>query len=510
LGSDEKFMLQKIKNLHPKLDKYYIYLILALGLFLRLRNILNRDFWYDEAFTGVTVKANFWEMIRITINDVHPPLYYMLLKPFAYFFNYSVFGIRFFSVIFGVLGIWAIYLFAKELFNKKTALWASLIAAISPFAIQYSQEGRMYSMLSFFVVMAAYFLIRGFKTDRYRCYIYFGIFMGLSWLTHYMGVIFSALFYLIYIFWNFSETKQKITVSECFKKLLPSRYIIFGYLAALAIFAFWIKIFIGHLRYSGLNNMQWVRPASFSDIFTNAQIFIFGSPLGDLSAGMPSPNGIHGISSSSVLVGVILFLGLIIYYLLKKERAKIIYLLSFSFGFMFLIYLISLLGNDYFVSRYLIASAYFVFILIGVWLGSVSGKLSASALIIYILLLLNINHINYFKGYGELAKNLGKYENNDFYVLNSYDYVIAKYYIGESHLILYNIDWLQYNPSYWAAIGPKLKRIESYNDLKNNPNALILANIQKDKEKRNDKTFDPAGLPLVAKYENITLYKPSN
>ena len=499
------------KKMHLKFNKYYIYLILLLGAFLRFRNILNRDFWYDEAFTGVTVKANFWEMIRITINDVHPPLYYMLLKPFAYFFNYSVFGIRFFSVIFGILGIWAIYLFTKELFGKKAALFASLITAISPFAIQYSQEGRMYSLLSFFILISAYFLIKALKSDgKHRYYILWGIFMGFAWLTHYMGLIFSVIFYLIYIIWNFFEASERITVKLFFKKLLPSRNIIFGYGSEMIVFVFWIKIFIDHLRYSGLNNMQWVRPASFSDIFTNAQIFIFGSPLGDLSAGMPSPNGIHGISSSSILIGVILFLGFAISYLLKKEKEKTTYLLAFSFGFMFLIYLVSLLGNDYFVSRYLIASSYFIFILLGAWLGSVSWKLSVPALIIYILLLLNINHINYSKGYGELSKNLDKYSSNDFYVLNSYDYVIAKYYVGEKHLILYNIDWPQFNPSYWAAIGPTLRRTESYNDLKNNPNALILANIQKDKEKRNDKTFDPTGLPLVAKYENITLYKPSN
>jgi len=131
-------------------------------------------------------------------------------------------------------------------------------------------------------------------------------------------------------------------------------------------------------------------------------------------------------------------------------------------------------------------------------------------LLFYVLLIMNINHINYSKGYGELAKDAEKYKNNDFYVLNSYDYVIAKYYFGKDHLILYNIDLPQFNPSYWAAIGPTLRRTESYNDLKNNPNALILANIQKDKEKRNDKTFDPTGLPLVAKYENLTLYKPNN
>lgn len=504
-------MFQKIENLHLKLEKYYIYLILLVGLVLRFRNILNRDFWYDEAFTGITVKANFWEMIRITINDVHPPLYYMLLKPFAYFFSYSVFGIRSFSVIFGILGIWAVYLFTKELFSKKVAWFTSLITAVSPFAIQYSQEGRMYSLLSFFILMAAYFLIKALKSDsEYKYYILWGFFIGLSFLTHYMGVIFSVLYYVIYICYNFRQKKEGKRWMIIVKNILPNKMIILGYFSSLVVFSFWIKTFIGHLLYSGLNNMQWVRPASFSDIFTNVQIFIFGSLLGDLSAGMPAPNGIHNISSSSIFVGVALLLGFVIPYLLRKERIKISFILIFSFGFMFLIYLLSLLGNDYFVSRYLIAAAYFIFILLGVWLSNINWKLSTLALVVYVLLISNINHINYSKGYGELAKNMDKYSNNNFYVLNSYDYVIAKYYVGEKNLILYNIDWPQYNPSYWAAIGPTLKRTESYNDLKNNPNALILANIQKDKEKRNDKIFDPTGLPLVEKYENLTLYKPSN
>ena len=504
-------MINKIKNIHFKFQKYYIFLILILGAVLRLRNILNRDFWYDEAFTGITVKSNFWDMIRITINDVHPPLYYMLLKPFAYFFDYSVFGIRFFSVIFGILGIWAIYLFTRELFNKKAALFASFVVAVSPFAIQYSQEGRMYAMLSFLIVMAAYFFVKALRSQNsYRYYILWGVFMGFSFLTHYMGVIFAVMYYFMYVAHNFfSERKGISGWKTFFKNILPDGKIIVGYVSSIMVFAFWIKTFINHLLYSGLNNMQWVRPASFSDILTNAQIFIFGSPLGDLSAGMPSPNGIHGISPSSILIGISLFFGFIVPFLLKKEK-KIIYILLSSFGFMLLVYLISLLGDDYFVSRYLIISAYFIFVLLGVWLANINLKFTFFTLIVYVILLFNINHINYSKGYGELAGNLDKYKNNDFYVLNSYDYVIAKYYLGENHLILYNIDWPQYNPSYWAAIGPTLRRTESYNDLKNNPNAIILANIQKDKDKRNDKTFDPTGLPLVAKYENITLYKPSN
>ncbi len=476
---------------------------------MRLHNILNRDFWYDEAFTGVTVKSNFWEMIRITINDVHPPLYYIVLKVFSSFFGYSVLSIRFFSVIFGILGIWAIYLFSKELFGKKPAIFASLIAAISPFAIQYSQEGRMYSMFSFFIMMAGYFLMRGLKLKNYKYFIIFGVFVGLSCLTHYMGVIFGFLYYVIYTVHNFNLNKAT-SWKKIIKNIIPDKNIAIGYACAFAVFSFWTKTFINHLLYSGLNNMQWVRPASFSDIITNVQIFIFGSPLGDLSAGMPAPNAIRNISSSSILIGTAFLLGIIIPYLLKKEKWKIVPILIFSFGFMVIIYLLSLLGQDYFVSRYLISAAFFLFVLLGVWLASINWKWAVFFLAGYVFLLFNVNTLNYSKGYGELQKNLDKYRDNNFYVLNSYDYVIAKYYVGEKNLILYNIDWPQYNPSYWAAIGPTLRRTESYNDLKNDPKAIILANIQKDKEKRNDKTFDPVGLPLVAKYDNITLYKPSN
>lgn len=502
-------MFKKIKNLHLESEKYYIYLILLLGFVLRLRNILNRDFWYDEAFTGIAVKENFWEMIQITINDVHPPLYYILLKIFSYFGDYSVFSIRFFSVILGILGIWSVYLFTKELFNKKAALFAGLITAISPFAIQYSQEGRMYAMLSFFSLVGTYFFFRGLRTQNKKYFIFWGIFLGLSALTHYMGFIYSLIFYLVFVAYNFfHQNSGKLSVKKILSNFFPSKGLMIGALSSIIVFSFWIKTFISHLMYSGLNNMHWVRPASFSDIFTNVQIFIFGSPLGELSAGMPNPNTINHISNSSILVGTVLFFGFLIPYLFKKEKEKISYILIMSFGFMLLIYIISLLGDDYFVSRYLIVAAYFIFILLGVFLEKINWKISIFFIAFYVLLLLNIVPLNYDNGYGELKKDLAKYKNNHFYVLNSFDYVIAKYYVGSDNLTLYNIDWPQYNPSYWAAIGNSLKRIESYDDLRNDPKALILANIQKPSDKRNDKTFDPASLPLVAKYDNITLYKP--
>lgn len=153
--------------------------------------ITERDFWYDEAFTGIAIKESFSKMMGIIIQDVHPPLYYIFVKSFSFFFKYSLFGIRLYSAIFGLLGVWAVYLLAKEIFNKKAALFAGFLTAISPFAIQYSQEARMYAMFGLLISVATLFFIKGLKNDKIKDYIFWGIFLGLACLTHYIGIMFA-------------------------------------------------------------------------------------------------------------------------------------------------------------------------------------------------------------------------------------------------------------------------------------------------------------------------------
>ena len=68
-------MLQKckgeLKKIHAQYQRHYIWLILAVAVFNRFTGLVRRDFWYDEAFTGVAVKEDFRNMIRMIINDVH-------------------------------------------------------------------------------------------------------------------------------------------------------------------------------------------------------------------------------------------------------------------------------------------------------------------------------------------------------------------------------------------------------------------------------------------------------
>jgi uncharacterized membrane protein len=495
------------------INQYLIYLILLPAAALRLFQLDRRDFWYDEAFSGIAVKESWSGMMQMIKTDVHPPLYYLTLKFFALFFDYSVHGIRLYSVIFGLLCVWAVYLFSKELFGKKAALFASFIAATSPFAIQYSMEGRMYSMFSFFVIMAAYFLIRALREDkRYVYHLLFGLFLGLSALTHYMGIFFAPIFYLVYVINKFrAPGKTAVTgkqIWQTLKSILPDKNIFLGYVVALIVFAPWIPNFVSHIvKNSTSNSLDWIRPANIGDIPVNIQMFIFGTPLGEMSSGMPGSNEFYGIADISMWILLTIFLTAVIYYLLRNSNKskEIGIILTLSVGFMALIWFLGFFGKYYFVARYLLAAGYFVFVLLGYWLSRIRLSYSGMTIAFYLVLLLSTIPLGYSEGWNVFAKDLSQYKKNDFYILNSFDYVIAKYYLGADRLTLYNVDWPPYNPDYWAAIGKSLKRTENFEDLRNDKNALIISNTQLGGQ--DNRNFNPIGLTLVAQYKNILIYK---
>lgn len=504
-------MKKNFKKIKEKIDRFGIWIILFIASALRFTGLVKRDLWYDEAFTGVAVKENFSDMITMIINDVHPPLYYILLKGFSSFFNYSVFGVRLFSAIFGVASVIATYLLAKELFGKRTAIYASIIATISPLAIQYSQEARMYAMLVFLILMASFYFVKALKTKKYTYFAIWGILTGFSMLTHYMGIIFATLYLPAFVIWNLHDhdikgENIKEKTKDFFLKIVPSKELLFGYLTVFVVFLPWLKMFLHHISIKG-NNLGWVVPAKLGDFAEMIQMFLFGTPLGEWSSGMPNPNELKGIGNISIQVIIAMLLAIGINYLgRKKDKLKLSFILNFSLGFLFMIYFLSATMSDqqYYVARYLLPGAYFLFIFIGLWLSQLRWQVVVAVFACYLYLISLIVPLPNSKGYNEMILHLDKYKNNDFYILNSFDYVIAKYYLGDDKLTLFNYDWPQYNPDYWAAIGKSLKRTENFEELRNDPRALIISNKPLN---RTNQYFSVDGLVLVDKYENILVYK---
>jgi 4-amino-4-deoxy-L-arabinose transferase-like glycosyltransferase len=134
--------------------------IILLGLALRLLRVDDYSMWVDEVYTVEYSRLPWVEVLGLNgAYDNHPPLYYAVVKAFALVFPETV-AARAFSVLTGTATIVVMYLITKMLVNRPAALLSSLILAISPLHIWYSQDGRMYAPTAFMVCLSYYLLLR--------------------------------------------------------------------------------------------------------------------------------------------------------------------------------------------------------------------------------------------------------------------------------------------------------------------------------------------------------------
>ncbi|MDT4966683.1 MAG: mannosyltransferase [Acidobacteriota bacterium] len=137
-----------------------ILLILALGAVLRVYKLGSESIWLDEAFTIQITHGSLSSIVEETSKDVHPPLYYFVFHYWLELFGDSEFASRLLSVLLGVLAILAMYKLAALMFDRTMGLFAALLLALSPFHIEFSQEARMYTMLTLLTLLSMYFLTR--------------------------------------------------------------------------------------------------------------------------------------------------------------------------------------------------------------------------------------------------------------------------------------------------------------------------------------------------------------
>lgn len=142
-------------------------LIVLLGLAMRLYKLDAQSAWVDETTSIVFSAMEPAELWKAFVSGAaHPPLHGYVLHAWFRVFGQSVIGARLPSAIFGALAIPMIFLLARYLFDRRTALIAAFLLAISHIALIYSQEARAYAMALFLVTSAAYLFLRAFREGR--------------------------------------------------------------------------------------------------------------------------------------------------------------------------------------------------------------------------------------------------------------------------------------------------------------------------------------------------------
>ncbi|HEX2974187.1 MAG TPA: glycosyltransferase family 39 protein, partial [Tepidisphaeraceae bacterium] len=158
----------------------------VLAMVLRFMAISYHSFWYDEAVTAELIQASYADLYRGTARDNgNPPFYWLLAKGWASFFGDSETAMRTLPAFCGILTVPLIALLGRRLISSAAGLLAAVLLAISPLAIELSNEARAYALQELLTVASTLLLLRWLDHRRALDWVLYAISIFLACFTHY-------------------------------------------------------------------------------------------------------------------------------------------------------------------------------------------------------------------------------------------------------------------------------------------------------------------------------------
>lgn len=214
---------------------------------------LKTNVWADEAYTFAMVRHSFADIWRITAADVHPPLYYFLVKIFTFPFGYSQYSVRLFSgicyLLIPVIGGWQL----TRLFDRKTGLLFMLLYMLFPFPLAYATEARMYSSASLAIFLCALFAYRAYSGGKVGDWIGFTAAGLCAAYQHYFALVAAGVIYGVLL----------VCILVKKRPLIKPWLIVSG--VTIVLYLPWLKCFIEQLAFK-VNNEYWIAPITLESL----------------------------------------------------------------------------------------------------------------------------------------------------------------------------------------------------------------------------------------------------
>ena len=185
--------------------------IIVLGIIFVGFTIFHENIWFDEVYSVGMARHSFIDIWKIGGNDVHPVLYYWLLRIVDLITGSSIIAYRIFSalgvVILGILG----YTHIRKDFGEKTGIIFSFLSYFLPAMPDFANQIRMYSWAILSVTILAIYGYRIVKQSSMKNWIIFELASIFSIFIHYYGLMAAGIInicLLIYLIKN--KKKQDI------------------------------------------------------------------------------------------------------------------------------------------------------------------------------------------------------------------------------------------------------------------------------------------------------------
>ena len=238
--------------------------VLVITAGIAFRFLTRSELWLDEALSVNVAHLPLSELPETLRHDGSPPLYYVLLHFWTRVFGEGNVAVRALGGVASVATLPLMWFAGRRLGGRRTAWAATLLLAVSPFAIAFASQTRMYSLVTLLSVAGFLFLHRFLDRPRWRDAVGIACVTGLLALTHYWA------FYLIGAVLLALGIRFVLTRGEVRRTALLA-------MVAMAsggmLFLPWLRSFVYQLRYTGT---PWARPARFDAVFNAVSDFSGG------------------------------------------------------------------------------------------------------------------------------------------------------------------------------------------------------------------------------------------
>lgn len=143
-----------------RVEMFALVLLILLAAALRFYRLAAQDIWGDEVFS-IFLSQQPLNVVLAGASDTHPPFYPFLLFGWLQLAGATAFATRALSALIGILAVPLIFVLAKRITPRPRVRWfAAILLAVSPLMIYYSQETRMYELVTILCLASSYWMLK--------------------------------------------------------------------------------------------------------------------------------------------------------------------------------------------------------------------------------------------------------------------------------------------------------------------------------------------------------------
>jgi len=195
--------------------------VIFLAFLIRLNGLTYQSLWRDEVDAICFAQAPLLKELPQTALTFTPscppdipqllaaftnpgfngPLYFLVLRGAIGLWGYSELALRFLSLMCGVISVALLIALGTRLFNRAVGLIAGALLAFSAYQVWYSQEAKMYTLITMLALASIYFLRRAVEEGHLRFWIGVVLCTSIAMGSHILAALLIPVQAVLFLLW---------------------------------------------------------------------------------------------------------------------------------------------------------------------------------------------------------------------------------------------------------------------------------------------------------------------